>query len=712
MGGPDDLVKDLPASRSEPAVLIVDDDADKRLALRAMLTSVGLPIVEVDSGRAALKAVLEKTFAIILMDVRMPGMDGFETARQVRRTSRVVHTPIIFVTAFGGDEAEVTSAYASGAVDFIFTPVVPAILRAKVTAIIELFTQSQELHSLNTALRDGDVLTQAVLDNVADGIFMLDATGRVESMNRSAGLLFGYDAGEPVGHPFDFMLAPASRTVLAERDATRARQSKGHQTSGPIETVGCRADGSTFAMELERRDIDHEQLPLTLVTVRDISERKAHTEALEHLALHDGLTGLANRALFHDQISNAIAVATRAGEPRGVLVLDLDGFKLVNDSLGHDQGDDLLKQVADRLRGLLRESDVVARLGGDEFGILPADATDLAATAAIAWKIQESFETEFELRDETVHVSPSIGISLFPEHGSSTAELVHRADLAMYAAKRSGEGQAVFRAAHETRTADHLALLLELRHCIARDELRLHFQPKVDLATRRICDVEALIRWQHPEQGLLMPSSFISEVERTYLIQPVTRWVLDGALCQQATWLEEGFDLAMSVNISARSLRNGEELVQAVAESIARWGTRRERLTLELTEGAIIETSAPAVLGQLHDMGVRLSIDDYGTGYSSLAYLQRLPMDEVKIDRSFVTTLATVADDAIIVRSTIELGHKLGLTVVAEGVEDEAVASSLVEYGCDLAQGYLFGRPVPAQQLTTRLSELNALPVG
>jgi EAL domain-containing protein (putative c-di-GMP-specific phosphodiesterase class I) len=307
-------------------------------------------------------------------------------------------------------------------------------------------------------------------------------------------------------------------------------------------------------------------------------------------------------------------------------------------------------------------------------------------------------------------VSPSIGISLFPDHGSNTAELIHRADLAMYAAKRSGEGQTVFRAAHETRTADHLALLLQLRHCVTRDELRLHFQPKIDLATRNIHAVEALVRWQHPEQGLLMPSSFISEVERTHLIQPVTRWVLDAALRQQAAWLDEGFDVNMAVNISGRGLGRGEDLVETVRELMARWGTRPQQLTLELTEGAIIEPSAPAVLGQLHDMGVRLSIDDYGTGYSSLAYLQRLPMDEVKIDRSFVTNLATVADDAIIVRSTIELGHKLGLTVIAEGVEDEAVASLLVECGCDLAQGYLFGYPVPAQELKSMLGEPNASP--
>jgi PAS domain S-box-containing protein len=368
-------------ARLKPAILIVDDNADKRLALSAMLGPLGLPIVEVDSGAAALQAIDGTPFAVILMDVRMPEMDGLETARKVRRASRLAHTPfIIVVTSFGHDVGEVAEAYASGAVDFIFTPVVASILRAKVSAMVELFTQAQELDCLNSALRDGDVLMQAVLDNVADGIFMLDSAGRVESMNRSAGLLFGYVGQEPVGHPFDFMVAPDNRLAVAEsRSTPMGRPAKAHARTGPIEAIGARADGSTFTMELERREFRHAQRSLTLVTVRDVSERKAHTEALEQLALHDGLTGLANRALFNDLIGRSIALATRTGEARGVMVLDLNGFKLVNDSLGHDHGDELLQQVADRLRGVVRGADVVARLGGDEFGILPAQATDLGA---------------------------------------------------------------------------------------------------------------------------------------------------------------------------------------------------------------------------------------------------------------------------------------------------------------------------------------------
>jgi diguanylate cyclase (GGDEF)-like protein/PAS domain S-box-containing protein len=696
-----------PSVSHAPAILIVDDNADKRVALKAMLAPLGHTIVEVESGRVALQTALHQTFALILMDVRMPELNGFETAKLIRQHPPSAGTPIIFVTAFGGDESEAASAYASGAVDFIFTPVLPGVLRAKVSAFVALFMQSQELQAVNAALRESDELTQAVLDNVADGIFILDESGRIESANRSAELLFGYSAEEQIGHPFGFMIASGSREDLSNLDKEREEQlDAGVSLSRVVETVGCRRDGSNFAMELERLEISHGERSFTLASARDISERKSHSEALEHMALHDGLTGLPNRTFFTDLSAKALALATREGETRGVLVLDLDGFKRVNDTQGHEWGDVLLKEVGERLVSVLRESDTVARLGGDEFAVLPAGPIDLAATAAMAWTIQETFEAGFVLNGDTVHIAPSIGIALFPEHGRTVDELLHRADLAMYVAKRSGLGQTVFEAAHETEIADHLALLLDLRHCIAREELILHYQPKIDLVTRKICGVEALLRWRHPKKGLLMPASFMAEVERTYLIEPVTRWVLNAALCQQRAWRDEGFDLTMAVNVSARSLGHSSDLPDTVAELTEVWGTPDGHLTLELTEGALIESAAATVLGRLHEMGGRLSIDDFGTGYSSLAYLQRLPVDEIKIDRSFVTNLATTDDDAIIVRSTVDLAHSLGLTVVAEGVEDEDGLNALVECDCDLAQGYLLGRPVVAEDLTESLGEL------
>jgi diguanylate cyclase (GGDEF)-like protein/PAS domain S-box-containing protein len=706
------LVEDLPEV-SAPAILVVDDNVAKRVALRAMLAPLDYAVVEVGSGRAALDALNDETFAAILMDVRMPTLDGFETAKLCRQHERGRRTPIIFVTAMGPVDGETASAYASGAVDFIFTPVEPEVLRAKVAAFADLFIQARELQrslgsitALNSALRDSEMLTQAVLDNVSDGIFVLDEHGRIESVNQSVSGLFGYSAEEPVGHPFAFMIAPERREELQSLDVASTHLPAGRGTSKrPIETLGCRRDGSTFAMELERSEIQHGARSFTLACVRDISELKQHTEALEHQALHDSLTGLANRILFSDHVGRSLAAAKRDGQPRAVLVMDLDGFKRVNDTHGHDGGDTLLRQISERLVATLRETDSIARLGGDEFAILPAGAVDLAGAAALAWKIQQICEQGFVVNQELVRVAPSIGIALFPDHGSTTTELLHRADLAMYVAKRSGNGYAVFDAAHERQTESRLAQLLDLRQCIVRDELVVHYQPKIDLVSGEIFGVEALVRWQHPTRGLLQPVSFMPEVERTDLIEALTNHVLNAALRQQQTWHEQGIELTMAVNVSARSLGPDSALPETIAELTKTWGTAPGQLTLELTEGGLIEAAAPDMLGRLHEMGERLSIDDFGTGYSSLAYLQRLPVDEIKIDRSFVKGLAEVHDDATIVRSTIDLAHNLGLKVVAEGVEEEAVLKALIEYGCDAAQGFLFGRPVAAAEITKRLAQ-------
>jgi diguanylate cyclase (GGDEF)-like protein/PAS domain S-box-containing protein len=697
-----------------PTILVVDDNAAKRVALRAMLAPLGYEVVEAASGRAALRVLLEETFAMILMDVRMPTLNGFETAKLCRAQVRGSRTPIVFFTAKGSENGETARAYASGAVDFIFTPVLPEILRAKVTAFVDLFIQSQELKrsldsitALNTALRDSDVLTQAVLDNVADGILILDERGTIESVNRSVTRLFGYRAEELVGRPFAFMLAPGHRDELQRLDGAQTGALIGRGTpKRAIESMGCRQDGSTFAMELERSEIRHGGRNLTLASVRDISERKAYTEALEHQALHDGLTGLANRVLFSDHVSRALASARRSNQRRAVLVMDLDGFKQVNDTLGHDRGDKLLKHLGARLVAALREGDTVARLGGDEFAILAADDTDLKGAAAMAWKIQQACEQGFTINGTVVHVSPSIGIALFPDHGTTAVELLHRADLAMYVAKRSGNGHAVFDASHELQTESRFAHLVDLRQCVAREELLLHYQPKIDLLTGRILGVEALVRWQHPTHGLLAPASFMPEVERTDLIVPVTTWVLNSALGQQRAWRDAGIALTIAVNISSRSLGHESSLADTIAELTEAWGTESGQLILELTESGLIEAAAPELLNRIHGMGQKLSIDDFGTGYSSLAYLQRLPVDELKIDKSFVTGLARVSDDAIIVHSTIELAHNLGLKVVAEGVEDEAVLKILTEYGCDAAQGYFFSRPVSAEEITEQVAQL------
>jgi diguanylate cyclase (GGDEF)-like protein/PAS domain S-box-containing protein len=712
---------------SRPSVLVVNDTESQRVAIDVMLAPLDVEVVAVDSGRAGLRAVLGQTFALILMDVRMPTMDGFETATLIRQRPQSSRTPIIFVTAHSRDDAQIVEAYTSGAVDFVVTPIVPNLLRAKVSVWIERFRQTDELHrqsealqrslasitALNQALSDSQASTQAVLDNVADGILTTDETGVIASINRSAQTLFGYREDEVIGQPVAALINPPPQAdpngpvIISPTLATST------PPAGTRETLGCRQDGSKFALEVEDGELKMGDRSLTLTFVRDISERKAHLETLAQLALHDGLTGLANRTLFTEHVSQALASATRNREPRAVLVMDVDGFKWVNDTFGHDQGDRLLKQLSDRLVAATREADTIARLGGDEFAILPGDAADLPAAAAMVWKLQHVLASGFELEQQVVNVSASIGIAMFPEHGNTPAELLRRADAAMYHAKRSGSGHAVADNAQEEMVTRQLELLLELRKCVSRNELILHYQPKIQLGTGVICGVEALVRWQHPARGLLLPAVFMPDVERTELLGPLTQWVLNAASRQQRVWADGGIDLTMAVNISAHSLTARSTLLGTLEIAQKTWDTKPDHLILELTESALIGSEAPRLLGEIRDLGVKLSIDDFGTGYSSLSYLQRLPVDEIKIDKSFVTGLANGNeddDDPVIVRSTIELAHNLGLTVVAEGVEDDVALDMLSRYSCDRAQGYFLGRPCSADELTPRLGEVAVSP--
>jgi diguanylate cyclase (GGDEF)-like protein/PAS domain S-box-containing protein len=688
---------------SSATILVVDDNFGKRLAIISVLEGLGHATVEASSGEEALRAVLKQTFAVILMDVQMPKMDGYETARLIRTRDASEHTPIIFVTSHAHDETQVSDAYASGAVDFIFAPIVPDILRAKVTIFVDLFLKSRALQEsledvtlLSDQFRDSEAHTRSVLQNVADGIVTLSAEGVVESCNRAAGELFGYGEDEAVGQPFGSMIARkgagrGERAGTAMLDHTQVGRSQ--------EWIGYRKDGTKFSMELDLSDVQLGSRISYIACLRDISERERYTETLHHQALHDSLTGLPNRVLFGDRVNNAIRISMRTHEPLALLVMDLDGFKLVNDSLGHQVGDELLKLVADRLILCLRDGDTVARLGGDEFGVLLLGGGKLPGVASVVWKVQAALEPPFEIAGHTIDVRASIGITQVPEHGDNINDLLRRADLAMYDAKRLGTGYALFASEQEDAPARRLALLGDLRHCIERDQLVLHYQPKIDLVTRRTLGVEALIRWNHPSGNLLMPTQFMAEVECHELMVPITKWVIGEAIRTLRGWRDAGYDLTMAVNLGAHCLAQGAHLFETVDELTAKWDIPPDRLTFELTESALIDTAVPGLMARLEGMDERLSIDDFGTGYSSLVYLQRLPVVELKIDRSFVTSLVSNTADAVIVRSIIDLAHNLSVQVVAEGVEDEQTMDMLVGYGCDAAQGYYFSRPLPGADL-------------
>jgi diguanylate cyclase (GGDEF)-like protein len=438
-----------------------------------------------------------------------------------------------------------------------------------------------------------------------------------------------------------------------------------------------------------------------LVLVVAWRTEKSYQDALRKLSLTDHLTGLGNRALLGDRFEQAIRGARRNQNQAAVLMLDLDDFKEVNDTLGHHHGDRLLQMVTERLTGVVREVDTLVRLGGDEFAIVMPTVDGPAGAVALAERVIRALTVNYHLVDVPVHVGASIGIAVFPDHGESIEELMQHADVAMYRAKNNGLDYAVFSTADVESTTRHLKLIAELRDAVYGEQLELHYQPKFDLATSQLVGVEALVRWQHPELGLIAPIEFIGAAERTGLIRQLTRWVLATSLRQLAGWVADGLDITMAVNLSPRSLTD-DRLIEDVVSALARADVEPRRLTLEVTESSFIgdpDRSTSALLA-LQNLGVRVSIDDFGTGYSSLTYLRHLPVNEVKIDRSFVSGLTSNAADESIVESTISLAHALGFTVVAEGIEDQSTLDHLTRLGCDVAQGYHLGRPALPEGLS------------
>jgi diguanylate cyclase (GGDEF)-like protein len=536
-------------------------------------------------------------------------------------------------------------------------------------------------------LRSNEGYLRAVLDNVAEGIITVDDRHAIASFNPAAERIFGYAANDVIGQHI---------SLLLDNPATG-------------ETSGHRSDGQVFPVDLSVSDMRLDQRHLHIYAVRDITARKQAEAALEYQALHDTLTDLPNRVLLHDRLQQAIRAAQRDGSHTSValLVMDLDRFKEVNDTFGHHIGDLLLKQLGERLGSVLRCSDTIARLGGDEFAMMLPSA-NLDEARQTACRVLDLLEQPFTLGGLQVEIDVSIGMALSPDHGTDADTLLRRADVAMYVAKRTNSGYALYTADQDQHSPMRLALVAELRRAIDQGELLLDFQPKVSLATDKITCVEALVRWDHPRHGLLNPDLFVPIAEQTGLIRPLSRWVLDAALSQASRWRRDGLDLAVAVNLSMRNLHD-PEIADIIRQSLSRWGVPPTSLLIEVTESSLMADAVRAMeaLSRLRAMGVGVSIDDFGTGYSSLSYLKRLPVHELKIDKSFVAHMSSDENDLAIVRSTIGLAHDLGLTVVAEGVEDQAAWDLLVSLGCDIAQGFFISRPLPPIVLGRWLATAN-----
>jgi diguanylate cyclase (GGDEF)-like protein/PAS domain S-box-containing protein len=551
----------------------------------------------------------------------------------------------------------------------------------------------------------------SVLEAVGQPVIATDLEGKVLYWNRAAEETYGWSSEEALGRRSRDMTVPKESLEKAEEVVSELRA--GRTWSG--EVLLRRKDGSYVPVFVTATPLfDARGDPAGMIGVSsDISERKALEAELERRASHDTLTGLPNRPAFVNRLGQAL----RRTRPRqnsrevGVLFMDLDGFKTINDSLGHQAGDRLLVTVAERLRKRLRNEDVLARFGGDEFAVLLEDTAGTSEAIRVAQRIAEDLREPFTVDDFQVSVSTSIGITLGTAQANDDPERMLRdADVAMYRAKEQGPGRyAVFDPAMQARAQERLELEAELRRALEQGEFVLYYQPEVSLHDGKMVGFEALLRWQHPERGLLKPSAFVPIAEDTDLIAPIGRWVLEEA-CQQAKRWEEERPLAspmtMEINLSSKQLRR-QGLVRTVEEALARADLEAHTLALDMTETVLIRTSEDntQALDALKEMGVRLGLDDFGTGYSSLSYLKRLPVDRVKVDKSFVKGLGENATDTALVRMIIDLCHTLGVEIVAEGIETSEQAVLLRDMGCDLGQGYYFARPLRGEELVERLPE-------
>lgn len=544
------------------------------------------------------------------------------------------------------------------------------------------------------SLQRTNALMRAIVENSLDGIVTIDHAGTIVTVNRAAANVFGYAPEELVGTRLSEILP----------DLLKGEGPTIELSAQKREVDGRRRDGTPVPVEIAVSEARGEAGGVFILIVRDVTDRKAHEAQLRYMALYDPLTGLPNRSLLQDRLGHAVRTAQRNSRRLVLFLIDLDRFKEVNDTLGHPIGDLLLEQVARRLAAPLRRSDTIARLGGDEFAILLPNISDTGFVEGVARRCLEALEEPFEIEHLSLAVSASIGIALFPDHAEEPSRLLQCADVAMYIAKKSGTRIAWYDVEKDHNSVRHLVLAGELRQAIEGDQLALYYQPKIDIPQRRVCGAEGLVRWFHPRDGFVPADEFIALAESTGLIRPLTLWVLEAGFRQLAAWTEAGREFGLSLNLSARNLQESD-LADSVSRLIEQTGVEAGRVTFEITESAIMVDPAHAlsIIRDLSALGVHFSIDDFGTGYSSLSYLKRLPVAELKIDKSFVIQMTEDHNDAEIVRATIDLGHNLGLKVVGEGVEGVEHFAVLKGFGCDMGQGYYFSPPLPIDEFDSWL---------
>jgi diguanylate cyclase (GGDEF)-like protein/PAS domain S-box-containing protein len=540
-------------------------------------------------------------------------------------------------------------------------------------------------HSINQTaqLARLDAVMSKIVDATVDAVITVDANGQIETANSGAETTFGFSNNQLAKLNIESILPDFNNLINPEHE-------KFIVGGGHYEAQAIRANGETFPIDLVISETRVGTDTLHVLVARDITEIRHQQARLEHQALHDALTGLPNRVLLGNRVDHALQASARNGNLVGLFLLDLDRFKEVNDTLGHHIGDELLIELAVRLQQVMRSSDTIARLGGDEFAVLLPHVESIEQAIDLAKRILAVFQQQFVLKDGiALDVGCSIGVAISPIHADEHGKLMQCADVAMYRAKGGAQKIIVYDQSKDTNSVRQLTLSSELRQAIRELTLAMEYQPQLCIRSQLIKSVEGLARWRHPTLGYVPPDEFVTHAEQGGLITELTRWTFETALTQLNTWATDGIDLSLSINLSAKVLTD-PTLPDVLAALLRDSRVLPHKLMLEITESALMNDPQLAlqVVKALADLGVRLSIDDFGTGFSSLAYLQKLPLDEIKIDKSFVFGMLESHNDGVIVRSTIDLAHNLGLSVVAEGVENIDHIETLARLNCDLAQGF------------------------